>query len=86
VIVEGRCRAEALVATKPLDYFVYEEVIQPSRLRTALALHVSKPNIRHKTLKMINGIPTENLQFNLYIRGGLDTQRTRQNTQDKSVA
>jgi len=36
VIVEGRCRAEALVATKPLDYFVDEAVIQPSRLRTAL--------------------------------------------------
>jgi len=26
-IVEGRCIAEALVATKPLDYFVDEEVI-----------------------------------------------------------
>jgi hypothetical protein len=40
MIVEDRCKAEALVSTKPLDYFADEKVIQPSRLH-ALALHIS---------------------------------------------
>jgi hypothetical protein len=70
MIVEDRCKAEALVSTKPLDYFADEKVIQPSRLH-ALTLHISKPNICYKTLKMTNGIPTENLQFNLYIGDGV---------------